>query len=108
FFVGLNTPFDKLRALGKKTLLSGTLQIGLTVLFVVLLGTALGTGMRRSAFYGILIALSSTAVVLPILATRDEMGAPFARRFLGVSVFQDFAVIPLMLLVPAFASGAGA
>src|SRR5438876_594188 len=54
------------------------------------------------------IAYLATAVVLPILATRDEMGAPFARRFLGVSLFQDLAVIPLMLLVPAFASGGNA
>jgi CPA2 family monovalent cation:H+ antiporter-2 len=108
FFVGLHTPFDKLRALGKKTLLSGTLQLALTVLLVILVGLLLGADSRRAAFAGILIALGSTAVVLPILTTRDEMGAPFARRFLGVSLFQDFAVIPLMLLVPAFASGAGA
>ena len=108
FFIGLHIPFDKLRTLGRTTLVSGSLQMGLTVLFVVLVGMPFGSGVRRTAFYGLLIALGSTAVVLPILSTRDEMGAPFARRFLGVSLFQDFAVIPLMLLVPAFASGAGA
>ncbi len=108
FFIGLEIPFDRLRALGKTALVSGSLQMGLTVLLVVLVTTPLGAGVRRSAFYGLLVALGSTAVVLPILATRDEMGAPFARRFLGVSLFQDFAVIPLMLLVPAFASGVGA
>jgi K+:H+ antiporter len=108
FFIGLHIPFDKLRTLGKTTLVSGSLQIGFTVLAVILVGLFFQSDVRRSAFYGLLIALGSTAVVLPILATRDEMGAPFARRFLGVSLFQDFAVIPLMLLVPAFASGAGA
>jgi CPA2 family monovalent cation:H+ antiporter-2 len=108
FFVGLHLPFDKLRTLGKTTLVSGSLQMGLTVLVVVLVGMFFGSDPRRTAFYGILIALGSTAVVLPILATRDEMGAPFARRFLGVSLFQDLAVIPLMLLVPAFASGGAA
>ena len=108
FFIGLHVPFDKLRTLGRSTLISGSLQLGLTVLIVVLIGIPLGAGVRRTAFYGILIALGSTAVVLPILSTRDEMGAPFARRFLGVSLFQDFAVIPLMLLVPAFASGKSA
>jgi len=82
--------------------------MGLTVLLVVLVGMPFGSDPRRTAFYGILIALGSTAVVLPILSTRDEMGAPFARRFLGVSLFQDLAVIPLMLLVPAFASGGNA
>ncbi len=105
FFVGLHLPFEKLKNLGKTTLVSGSLQMGLTVLLVVLVGMPFGADVRRTAFYGLLIALGSTAVVLPILATRDEMGAPFARRFLGVSLFQDLAVIPLMLLVPAFASG---
>ena len=105
FFVGLHLPFDKLRNLGKTTLVSGSLQMALTVALVILVGMPFAADVRRTAFYGILIALGSTAVVLPILATRDEMGAPFARRFLGVSLFQDLAVIPLMLLVPAFASG---
>jgi len=108
FFIGLHIPFDKLRTLGRTTLVSGSLQIGFTVLVVVLVGLFFQSDARQSAFYGLLVALGSTAVVLPILSTRDEMGAPFARRFLGVSLFQDFAVIPLMLLVPAFASGAGA
>ncbi|HKF43853.1 MAG TPA: cation:proton antiporter [Thermoanaerobaculia bacterium] len=108
FFVGLHVPFDKLKTLGRATLVSGSLQLGLTVAVMVAIGVLTNVGARKSAFYGILIAMSSTAVVLPILATRDEVGAPFARRFLGVSLFQDFAVIPLMLLVPAFATGAGA
>ena len=108
FFVGLHVPFDKLKTLGKATLVSGFLQLGLTILVVLTIGVLLGAGARRPAFYGLLIALGSTAVVLPILATRDEVGAPFARRFLGVSLFQDFAVIPLVLLVPAFATGGNA
>ncbi|MEO8347489.1 MAG: cation:proton antiporter, partial [Acidobacteriota bacterium] len=108
FFVGLHVPFDKLRSLGRTTLVSGSLQMIFTVALVILVGIPFGADMRRAAFYGILIALGSTAVVLPILTSRDETGAPFARRFLGVSLFQDFAVIPLMLLVPAFASGTGA
>jgi CPA2 family monovalent cation:H+ antiporter-2 len=108
FFIGLHIPFDKLRNLGRTTLISGSLQISFTVVLVIAVGFFFRSDVRQSAFYGLLIALGSTAVVLPILSTRDEMGAPFARRFLGVSLFQDFAVIPLMLLVPAFASGEGA
>ena len=108
FFVGLHVPFDKLKTLGKATLVSGSLQLGLTIAVMVAIGVLTGAGARRSAYYGLLIALSSTAVVLPILATRDEVGAPYARRFLGVSLFQDFSVIPLMLLIPAFATGASA
>ncbi len=108
FFIGLHVPLEKLRTLGRTAFVSGSLQMILTVLVVVLMAVPLAIDIRRASFYGLMIALGSTAVVLPILSSRDEMGAPFARRFLGVSLFQDFAVIPLMLLVPAFASQVGA
>jgi CPA2 family monovalent cation:H+ antiporter-2 len=108
FFIGLHIPLEKLRSLGRTALVSGTLQMAFTVLGLVAVAVPLGLDVRRATFFGLMIALGSTAVVLPILATRDEIGAPFARRFLGVSLFQDFAVIPLMVLVPAFASGAAA
>ena len=60
FFVGLHLPFDKLRNLGKTTLVSGSLQMALTVLLVVLVGMPFGADVRRTAFYGILIALGSS------------------------------------------------
>ena len=105
FFIGLHVPLARLRALGRTAFLSGPLQMGLTALGVALVTVAIGREFRHGIFYGLLVALGSTAVVLPILTTRDEVGAPFARKFLGVSLFQDLAVIPLMLLVPAFAMG---
>jgi CPA2 family monovalent cation:H+ antiporter-2 len=105
FFIGLHVPLARLRALGRTAFLSGPVQMGLTSLAVALVTVAIGRDFRAGLFYGLLVALSSTAVVLPILTTRDEVGAPFARKFLGVSLFQDLAVIPLMLLVPAFAVG---
>jgi CPA2 family monovalent cation:H+ antiporter-2 len=108
FFIGLHVPIARLRTLGRTTFMSGSAQMGFTVAAVVLIGLALRLDVRQATFYGVLIALGSTAVVMPVLATREEIGAPFAGRFLGVSIFQDFAVIPLMLLVPAFASGKNA
>jgi CPA2 family monovalent cation:H+ antiporter-2 len=108
FFIGLHVPLARLRALGRVTLISGSLQIIFTVAAVVLIAAAAGVDFRHGTFYALLIALGSTSVVLPIIAARDEIGAPYATRFLGVSIFQDFAVIPLMLLVPAFSTAGGA
>lgn len=108
FFIGLHVPLERLRTLGRTTFVSGSMQMLFTVAAVVAIGMALGLNASQASFYGVLIALGSTSVVMPVLATREEIGAPFAGRFLGVSIFQDFAVIPLMLLVPAFASGRGA
>lgn len=105
FFIGLHVPLGRLKALGRTAFLGGPLQMGLTILLVTGAAVALGEKLPLAIFYGVLVALGSTAVVLPILTMRDEVAAPFARRFLGVSLFQDLAVIPLMLLVPAFAAG---
>jgi len=102
FFIGLHVPLRRLRALGRTTLMSGSIQMALTGLLITLIGLPLGIPVRLAIFFGLLLSLSSTAVVLPLLAAREEVSAPFARKFLGVSIFQDFAVIPLMLLVPAF------
>ncbi len=105
FFIGIHVPLARLKALGRTAFLSGPIQMGLTTLVVAGITVALGTTFRMGLFYGALVSLGSTAVVLPLLTERDELGSPFARRFLGVSLFQDLAVIPLMLLVPAFAAG---
>jgi CPA2 family monovalent cation:H+ antiporter-2 len=105
FFIGLHVPLGRLKALGRTAFLGGPLQMGLTIACVAAIAFAFGTNPRLGVFYGVLVALGSTAVVLPILTMRDEIAAPFSRRFLGVSLFQDLAVIPLMLLVPAFAAG---
>ncbi|MCL4808046.1 MAG: cation:proton antiporter, partial [Thermoanaerobaculia bacterium] len=64
-----------------------------------------GQELRPAIFGGLLVAGSSTAVVLPVLSARDEIDAPFARQFLGTSLFQDLGVIPLILLLPALAGG---
>lgn len=111
FFVGLQFPLEKLVHLGRSALVGGAVQMGLTVAAVAaghqaalaLRGAASPPALGTSLFFGCLAALSSTAVVLPILAARDEMATPYARRFLGVSLFQDLAVIPLVLLLPALA-----
>ncbi|HEX2123154.1 MAG TPA: cation:proton antiporter, partial [Thermoanaerobaculia bacterium] len=107
FFIGLHVPIARLKALGRTAFLSGPVQMALTSLAVAGVTVALGGSFRLGLFYGMLVTLGSTAVVLPVLTTRDEMGSPFARRFLGVSLFQDLAVIPIMLLVPAFAATGG-
>jgi len=105
FFIGLHVPLGRLRALGRTAFLGGPVQMGLTIALATAIALGFAVPLRLGIFYGLLVALGSTAVVLPILTMRDEVAAPFARRFLGVSLFQDLAVIPLMLLLPAFAAG---
>ena len=71
------------------------------------LARLIGSTPNEAVFLGLLVSVSSTAVVLPILKQRDELAAPYGRRFLAVALFQDLAVIPILLFLPALVSGSG-
>ncbi len=105
FYVGLGFSLPRLTELGRTAVVSGILQMTLAVLVTTGVLLFLGQDLRPAIFGGLLVAGSSTAVVLPVLSARDELDAPFARQFLGTSLFQDLGVIPLILLLPALAGG---
>ena len=108
FFVGLQFPLTKLLKLGRTALVGGPLQMGLTIGAVAAIAASTGDPWNEAILKGILVSLSSSAVLIPILASRDELAAPYGGRFLGISLFQDLAVIPLVLLLPALAPAARA
>ncbi len=102
--VGLEFPLSRLRKMGRAAVLGGSLQMaGAALAMTGVLAFFLPGDIRLAIFGGLLVSVSSTAVVLPVLAGRDELDAPHGRQFLGVSLFQDLAVIPLVLLLPALA-----
>jgi CPA2 family monovalent cation:H+ antiporter-2 len=106
-FVGLEFPIRRLKALGRTSLVGGTLQMALTAAAAFALARVAGRTPNEAVFLGLLVSVSSTAVVLPILKQRDELAAPYGRRFLAVALFQDLAVIPILLFLPALVSGSG-
>lgn len=106
-FVGLEFPIRRLRALGKTSLIGGSLQMLLTALAIGAVSFSLGSAPNDALFHGLLLSLSSTAVVLPVLKLRDELASPYGRHFLAVALFQDLAVIPMLLVLPALAAGVG-
>ncbi|MFI5118993.1 MAG: cation:proton antiporter [Thermoanaerobaculia bacterium] len=106
-FVGLEFPIRRLLALGRTSLVGGTLQMALTAAAGAALAGVAGSPANEAVFLGLLVSVSSTAVVLPILKQRDELAAPYGRRFLAVALFQDLAVIPILLFLPALVSGSG-
>jgi monovalent cation:H+ antiporter-2, CPA2 family len=104
FFIGLEFPLKRLRGLGRNMLISGTLQMTLTGIAIALLARATVTEEANVAIlFGILAAASSGAVMIPIITERGEIGSAYAGRFLGVSLYQDLAIIPLILFLPALA-----
>jgi monovalent cation:H+ antiporter-2, CPA2 family len=100
FTIGVEVSIQRLIQMRKVILLSGTLQIILTVIFSAGLFYLLGIPLRQSIFFGMLLSLSSTAVMLSILSENREIDSPHGKIVLGILVFQDLAIVPMILFVP--------
>lgn len=106
FTIGLEFSLDRLRDIFRQVALGGVLQVGLTFGATVGVARAFGLSTGVSVFYGFVVALSSTAIVLRTLAEREELDAPHGRFIVGTLIFQDLCVVPMMLVVPLLASDA--
>jgi CPA2 family monovalent cation:H+ antiporter-2 len=105
FTIGLEFEPARLKRIRRSFWAGGSLQVALTTAAVVgLLCGFFGLRVREALFYGFLISLSSTAVVLKLLGDRGETDAPQGRISLGVLIFQDLAIVPMIALVPVLAN----
>ena len=108
FIIGLELRLDELRELGRPFLLGGLTQA------LLLTGVAGGftylltDSWRTALFVGWVITLSSTAVVLKLYGERGELRTPQGNAALAILLFQDFLVIPMVVLTPLLAGNAGA
>jgi len=100
FGIGLELSLEKLRRLWKLIVAGGALQVGLTVLAAFAISKTFDIPGNSAVFIGFLLALSSTAIVMRGLQQRGEIDAPHGRLILGILVFQDFSVVPMMLAIP--------
>lgn len=107
FTIGMEFSLSALMAIKKQVLLGGSLQVILTTGASALVAHMLGRPVNESIFIGFFIALSSTAIVLKLLQERAEMDTPNGRNVLGILIFQDIAVVPMMLLAPLLAGTGG-
>jgi K+:H+ antiporter len=104
FTIGLEFEPARLKRIRRDFWAGGGLQVSLTTVATVLVLVLLRVPFREALFYGFLVSLSSTAVVLKILADRGETDAPQGRISLGVLIFQDLAIVPMIALVPVLAN----
>lgn len=100
FTIGIEFSIRHLLSIRRTVLLGGGLQVTITAAAIYFLGTAIGLPFRQALFFGLMLSLSSTAIVLKILLDRDEMETPQGRLTFGILIFQDLAIVPFMLLVP--------
>lgn len=100
FTIGLEFSLERILPIRRHVLWAGGLQIALTTLAVVLTSLSLGFSLEVGIFYGFLVSLSSTAIVLRIYNERGEIDAPQGRWAAGILLFQDLCIVPMILLVP--------
>lgn len=103
FTIGLELSIDGLRRIWRLVAVGGALQVGLTTAITTWVSLGLGYDVNKGIFFGFLVALSSTAIVLRGLSERDELESPHGRFTLGALIFQDLCIVPMVLLVPILA-----
>ena len=112
FVIGLEFNLPKLRSMHRHVFGLGMLQVALTILlatggslFLASLAPALWKMQWQTALaLSGAIAMSSTAIVVKLLSERLELASEHGQRVMGVLLFQDLAVVPLLVLIPALGS----
>ncbi|NJW53227.1 monovalent cation:proton antiporter-2 (CPA2) family protein [Salinimicrobium oceani] len=103
FVIGMELSIKQLALMKRTVIYGGFLQVGLSVLVTGLVFYFLGFSWNEAVFTGFLFSLSSTAIVLKILQDRNEITTPHGRTALGILIFQDLIVVPMMLVTPIMA-----
>jgi CPA2 family monovalent cation:H+ antiporter-2 len=100
FTIGVEFSFANLLQIRQSVLVAGPIQVGATCLAGLALAWHFGRPAGEAVFAGFLLSLSSTAIVLKILQEQAEVDSPQGRTSLGMLIFQDIIIVPMMLLVP--------
>ncbi|MDX2074661.1 MAG: monovalent cation:proton antiporter-2 (CPA2) family protein [Alphaproteobacteria bacterium] len=108
FLIGLELSFERLRSMRKHVFGFGSLQVIITALMIGALFTYYNGNIEIALIIGGGLALSSTAIVLQVLAEQNEKASQVGRLALAALILQDLAVIPLLVFVTALGSNSGA
>ncbi len=100
FSIGIEFSLEKLVESKKLVIVGGSFQVFLTILFFFVLAYVFGLPVNEAVFIGMLIAMSSTAIVLQIFQEEGWMNTIFGKASVSILIFQDIIIIPLMLFVP--------
>ena len=100
FIIGLEFSAEKFSTIKRYALIGGILQVIITTSLITLLGFALNLSWNNALFLGFLVAFSSTAIVMKVMQQRHITHSVQGRVTLGILIFQDIAVIVVILLTP--------
>lgn len=100
FIIGLEFSVEKFSAIKNYAVIGGILQVLLTVALITVLGLLLGFSIPSAIFFGFLVSFSSTAIVMRIMQKKHITHSIQGKVTLGILIFQDIAVILVILLTP--------
>jgi len=101
FSIGLEFSLPKLYAMKRIVFGLGMLQVVITLFLIAVLTKLFGVGWQIGIALGGVFAMSSTAVLTKLLAERLQLDAAHGREIMGVLLFQDLAVVPLLIIIPS-------
>ena len=104
FSIGLEFSLPKLITMRRVVFGLGGAQVVLTMGVVAVAAHALGVAWQASVVLGGALAMSSTAILAKLLAERLELNLPHGRQIMGILLFQDLAVVPLLIMIPALSA----
>ncbi len=105
FTIGLEMKLENLMQMRKQVFTYGGLQVGLSMLvFTVISHLIFGLDIKASIVIGCALSLSSTAIVLKILNDTNNITKQYGQNSLGMLIFQDLAVIPILLVMTILSS----
>lgn len=100
FSLGLEISLKELKPVRKIAVIGTPIQMILTIMFGYGLGELFGWSWKNSLWFGGMISLSSTMVVLKTLMSQGKLGTLSSRVMLGMLIIQDLAIVPLMIILP--------
>ena len=103
FTIGLEFSLEQILGFQKRIIWAGLLQVGLSIAVVLTVALLFGASLEAGIFYGFLVALSSTAIVLRLYKEREEINSIQGRVAAGILLIQDICIVPMILLVPILA-----
>ncbi|MGQ0522820.1 MAG: monovalent cation:proton antiporter-2 (CPA2) family protein [Betaproteobacteria bacterium] len=104
FSIGLEFNLPKLRTMRRIVFGLGLAQVVATLLAVLAVAVLAGLPWQSGVALGGALAMSSTAILARLLAERLELNSEHGRRIIGILLFQDLAVVPLLVIIPALAA----
>ncbi len=105
FTIGLELSFDRLKGYSNLIFGLGSAQVLLCALAIGLIAFYWGNNAESAIIIGLCLSLSSTAMVIQLLNERGEIASPHGRSSFSVLLFQDLAVVPILILLTIFNKG---